>query len=579
MGKKKIVATPKYPKVIPLQMDATFFFERAVQSLDRLHYEKALKYFRRAVEYEPKNPVNHCNMAGVLSEMGDFEESNKILEHILEQVDPTMTECFFYMANNYANMEEYELAEEAIVNYLELDSDGQFLEESEEIMDLLSYELERPAPLSNIKCKEDMFEHDKARAMLEEGRFSEASRLLEKIAKKHPDFLAARNNLALAYYYMGHFDKCMKTIQDVLKVESGNLHALCNLAIFYQHSGEDEQLVSLMNALGKTHPFHYEHLFKLAMTLGILGDHESAYLHFKRLLKSGDLNTDPSLYHYAAVSACNTKRFSEARQLWKQTQKLDPGSDIPKFYLSELKQMSEQSEQSTLSYHYHLPFEEQFRILEKSMEEMPTDIKCDPLMRSSFVWALHHAEYQTKLQVIQVLGMIGDSEVECVLRDFLLKVEEDEYLKKVAVFALRTMGAKDPIHAVMEGKEIVIYSSPLSPNLPVWKEKWQTIMDTAIQQMDKRYDMIQRHDLETLWVEFLTKVYPDPPQINKENGWSAALEYLTAKMHRRTISYREVSDRYNISIATVRKNVSIIDKACGLREKMNAIFPQYSEKF
>jgi tetratricopeptide (TPR) repeat protein len=579
MEKKKPAAKIKKPKVISLHMDAAFFFERAVQSLDRFHYEKALKYFRRAVEYEPNNPVNHCNMAGVLSEIGSYEESNNILKRIIDEVDPGMTECHFYMANNYANMEEYESAEESLIQYLELDASGQFLEEAEEMIDLLSYELERPTPLKNVKCKEGLFEHDQARTMLEEGRFSEAALKLEKIIKKHPDLLAARNNLALAYYYMGNFDKCMKSIKEVLEVDSGNLHALCNLAIFYQHSGEDEELAKLLDMLGKTYPFQYEHLFKLAMTLGILGDHEAAYKHFKRLLKAGEINTDPSLYHYTAVAAYNTDRYKEAHQLWVKAQKHDPDSDIPKFYLSELRRVEDKPEQLLLSYHYHLPFEEQFRVLEKSIEGVHSEIKCDPLMRSSFVWALLHADNAVKLQVIQVLGMIGDSEVECVLRDFLLKEDEDEYLKKVAVFALRTMGAKDPINAVLEGKEMALYSSPLSPNLPVWKDEWQDIMDKAIEKMDKRYDMIQQHDLQTLWVEFLTRVYPDVPQINKGEGWSAALEYLTAKMHRRTISYREVADRYQISIATVRKNVNLIDEICGLREKMNAIFTQYSEKF
>ena len=37
-----------------------------------------------------------------------------------------MTECYFYMANNYANMEQFEKAEEALVTYLEEDPSGQF---------------------------------------------------------------------------------------------------------------------------------------------------------------------------------------------------------------------------------------------------------------------------------------------------------------------------------------------------------------------------------------------------------------------------------------------------------------------
>lgn len=88
-------AADQAAKIIPIQWDATFFFERAVRSMDRYHYDKALKYFRRAVEYEPENPVNHCNLAGILSEMGQYEESNRILVEILETLDPLMTECFF----------------------------------------------------------------------------------------------------------------------------------------------------------------------------------------------------------------------------------------------------------------------------------------------------------------------------------------------------------------------------------------------------------------------------------------------------------------------------------------------------
>lgn len=62
MKEKKRVAVDQQTKVI--RFNGTLrFFERAVRSLDRLHYDKALKYFRRAVEYEPENPVNHCNMA------------------------------------------------------------------------------------------------------------------------------------------------------------------------------------------------------------------------------------------------------------------------------------------------------------------------------------------------------------------------------------------------------------------------------------------------------------------------------------------------------------------------------------
>lgn len=573
MAKKKHVAKTKKRNVITVEMDATFFFERAVQSLDRHRYDKALKYFRRAVEFEPDNPVNHCNLAGVLSETGDYEESNRILQHIVEQIDPSMTECYFYMANNYANMENYEAAEEALVYYLEHDPNGQYLDEAEEMMDLLGYELERPTKLTSIKSREGLFEHDRARTLLEEGKFSEAVRILEKLVKKSPDFMAARNNLALAYYYMGLFDKAMTSIHQVLELEPGNLHALCNLAIFHQHSGNREELGDLLVSLRKTYPMHHDHIFKLATTMGILSEHETAHRLFRRLLKSGESGLDPCLYHYTAVAAYNIGKYAEAEKLWRTVEKLDPGTDIPRYYLTQLRD-AEAGNKKPVGYHYHLPFEEQFRVLETATDGIPDHLKRDPLVRSSFFWALRHGDVETKLQVIQAFGIIADSEVEDALREFLLDPEEDEYLKKVAIFVLRSMRAKEPIYVNLDGRETPLQSSPWSPHLPVWKDKWQEVMEAALRKMDKRYDMIQQHDLETLWVEFLTRVYPDAPRIGKVEGWAAALEYLTAKMHRRAISYHEVAIRYGVSVTTVSKNVKVIDVACGLKEKMDAIFPK-----
>ncbi|MEF3304324.1 tetratricopeptide repeat protein [Paenibacillus sp. GYB003] len=573
MARKKHVARANKRNVINVQMDATFFFERAVHSLGRNRYDRALKYFRRAVEFEPDNPVNHCNLAGVLSETGDYEQSNRILQHIVEQIDPSMTECYFYMANNYANMENYEAAEEALVYYLEHDPNGHFLEESEEMMELLGYELERPTKLTSIKSREGLFEHDKARTLLEEGKFSEAVRILEKLVKKSPDFLAARNNLALAYYYMGLFDKALATIGGVLELEPGNLHALCNLAIFHQHNGNKEQLDELLVSLRKTYPIHYDHVFKLATTMGILSEHETAYRLFRRLLKTGESGLDPCLYHYTAVAACNIGKYAEAEKLWRTVEKLDPGTDIPRYYLEQMRE-AQNGNKKIVGYHYHLPFEEQFRVLETASGGIPDHMKRDPLVRSSFFWALRHGDVETKLQVIQAFGIIADSEVEDALRAFLLDPDEDEYLKKVAIFVLRNMRAKEPIFVNLDGRETPLASTPWSPNLPVWKDEWQQVMETALRKMDKRYDMIQQHDLETLWVEFLTRVYPDAPKIGKLEGWAAALEYLTAKMHRRAISYHEVSLRYGISVTTVSKHVKVIDRTCGLKEKMDAIFPK-----
>lgn len=477
LQKRDVVRKVK-SNVIRLEMDAMFFFERAVQCLDRFHYDKALKNFRKAVELEPDNPVNYCNMAGTLSEIGQYEESNKILRKILDDIEPSMTECYFYMANNYANMGSFILAEEALLSYLELDPIGHYMEETEEMMELLSFELKRPLSIPLAPSNQKQREHERARILMEDGHFAEAVVILEQMIEEHPNFIPAQNNLALAYYYTGEIEKGFAIIEDVLAIESDNLQALCNLALFLKFSGDDRQSKTLVQRLAKTVPFNQENLFKLAMTLGILGEHESAYPHFVRILRMSQEAWEPSLFHYAAVAATYTGRYEQAENYWNKAKQVDPDSNIPEFYLAQLEKVR-LGEDVFLSYHYHLPFREQLRLF--------------------------------------------------------------------------------------------------SVQFPVWENKWHSVIELAFRTMKGRFDLIELYDMQTLWIDFLTRIYPDIPLIRKVEGWSGALEYLTAKMHGRAITYREISDQYGISMSTIRNHVKRIDEVCGLSEKMNTVFPQIQQ--
>ncbi|WP_310551346.1 tetratricopeptide repeat protein [Paenibacillus glufosinatiresistens] len=405
-------------KLLSVTLDAHFFFERAVRSLDKLQYDKALRNFRKAVEYEPENPVNHCNMAGILSEMGDYQASNEVLAHVLEAIDPAMTECHFYMANNYANMEQFEQAERSLIAYLEEDPSGEFLAESEELMELLRHELDRPVAPHRIKSREGMAEHEQARTLLEEGQFPQAVQMLEEIVEKVPDFLAAHNNLALAHFYMGRFARAKASIARVLELEPGNLHALCNLAIFLQYEGKREETESLLCRLENMLPFHEEHVFKLATTMGILGRHRAAYGHFRRLLKSGEAGADAVLLHYCAAAACNSGLYAEAERRWRQAGKADPDSAVPGFYLAQLGRSAAAGEPlPPVSYNYQLPFQEQLKQWKDRSGSFAEQARSNPLLRSSFFWALRYGDTALRRQVLEALDWIGDNELAEVLRE------------------------------------------------------------------------------------------------------------------------------------------------------------------
>ena len=75
---------------------------------------------------------------------------------------------------------------------------------------------------------------------MEEGKFLEATRILEEMVEEYPYFLAARNNLALGYYYLGSLNVPYGPGGNITSKDQANLHALCNLAVFYSHKGKDE---------------------------------------------------------------------------------------------------------------------------------------------------------------------------------------------------------------------------------------------------------------------------------------------------------------------------------------------------
>lgn len=552
--------------VIPVTLDANFFFERAVRSLDRFQYDKALKNFRKAVEYEPENPVNHCNMAGILSEMGNYEASNDILTHVLEKIDPAMTECHFYMANNFANMESFEEAERSLVTYLEEDAAGEYLAESEELMELLQYELDRPAPLIRIRSREGVVEHDHARSLLEEGKFPQAVKLLEEIVKNTPDFLAAHNNLALAYFYMGRFAKAKECLGEVLDQDPGNLHALCNMAIFLQYAGDRDQLAALLRLLEATVPFHQEHVFKMATTMGILGRHQTAYGHFRRLLKDEEVGGDASLYHYCAAAASNCGLYTEALRCWRQAAKLAPESAVPGFFLSQLQQaLAEDRVMPLVSYNYQLPFQEQLKQWKDNTSSFTAEVRSNPLLRASFFWALRYGDSGTKQQVTEALRWIEDEEISEVLRDLLEQepLQEDK-LQEAALLGLQRLIGSGLVENVATREEQDTAPVPAHKGLPEWKEDWQRIVDHTLAVMDRRYDALQKKEAENLWKQFIGSLYPDVPRFSHTQGWCAALEYLTAKLHGRPVTYRELAQRYEVSASMVSRYARRINSACGI---------------
>ena len=362
---------------------------------------------------------------------------------------------------------------------------------------------------------------------------------------------------------MGMTDRALATVEEVLQSEPGNLHGLCNLAIFRRHSGPAgaEEAALLGRRLATIVPFHREHAFKLATTLGILGEHEAAYQHFRRLLAGDESSADPSLHHYCAVAALLSGRIDTAERLWKQTLKLDPNAEAAEYYLTRLPEWRKNGIAETVSYHYRLEAVKRSELWRRWEERLPED---SPAIREALLHSLRFGTEEEKRHALQACRPLADDEMTKVLRELAENEEEVLGLRELARAALGEIAYDPPEED--ELPELKFSREPAE--LPVWEKRWQDVLDTAIRASCAPSDFGLRRDLEALWTDFLRRLYPDVPVLSYAEGWAAALDYLTDKLRRGESTYEEIGRRYGVSASTVGRYVKRIDQVCNIKERM-----------
>ncbi|SHE94809.1 Tetratricopeptide repeat-containing protein [Seinonella peptonophila] len=550
MKKSPFGQSDQAENVVHLELDAGFFFERAVRSLDKHQYGKALRYFRLSVEKEPDNPINYCNLAGLLSELGYYEESNEILQQVIHEVAPEMHECRFYLANNYANLQEFERSEEFLLEYLQNEPYGEYAEDAEELLYMIAAELGRSPrdPKTATLMPAYMKEHEEARRQLENGQFQKAVELLQPIVEEHPDFIAAQNNLSLAYYYLGDFTRAFATVKKVLDQDSANIHALCNLAIFSDAVEETEMSQMLTKVLKKLIPLHPDLLYKLATSLGILGEDQTAYRLFDRFLRL-EMTAETNLYHYLAVAAWNIGRFREAARYWRLGLELVPDSQVFRYYLEQAERwQGRETELGRLSYYFYLPFQEVFMRLSWHKR---VKIELNTVLFESMLWAFSQGSQSSRLQVVQILGHLANDKSEAFLRRILVKPHEDDELKRMTLLVLRQMGTKPPYMIWFQGQLLELgLDDQGEATLSTQFEVWSKILESTLDGMTTYTDR-QREDVQWLWAGFICQKGGNLPKVRSFGAWSAAFEYMIGRYDHLELSQRKIAEKYGVSPSTV----------------------------
>lgn len=307
-------------KVFSFVPTGEYYFNKGIQAYERHDLMKSKKYLNRAMQLEPLEPVIACQLALVYTEIGEYNESNALLMNILENLDKNMTECHYFIANNYAHLGLFMEAYKHAHMYLEQDRVGEFAEDAEELMEVIGFE--EGESLEQLEEQDEIITlQEKAKSLLESGDFTSAIELLEQTTISHPEFWPAYNNLALAYFYQGDAGKAEGVLEKVLDRNPGNLHALCNMAVFLHYERKTEELDKLLTGLEKVRPLIFEHRYKLGATFALAERYELAFSLLRKLQRYG-FEGDAGFYYWLSKSAFYTGNREIAKQAWEQVAQL-----------------------------------------------------------------------------------------------------------------------------------------------------------------------------------------------------------------------------------------------------------------
>lgn len=196
-----IKSSERSQKVIPFDQDAIYYARMGTYYNSKNKLSKALLFLQKAIEIEPENPWNHYNLACLLSKTSRLKEANGIFRHIVQNMDPELTECYFFMAVNHGLMEELGEAKRCLLKYLHVSPEGEMADEAEDLL-MAMEEDDEPEPgscslspaeneallhlideISGVRFKERLVEEKEFRQTLQKGLYQGSDLVKEAIIR------------------------------------------------------------------------------------------------------------------------------------------------------------------------------------------------------------------------------------------------------------------------------------------------------------------------------------------------------------------------------------------------------------
>lgn len=298
------------------------FLNIGVQHFSSKNYESAEETFLSLVDLDPNNRDGYFYLGLIKYIQKDFETSVEYYNKTLE-ISPEDKDVLDYLSKSYQNMEELELAAEALERITEFEDNKEIWLRIGNIYAELEYtDQAKDAFSAAIEIDEDYFEAYQAlgEILYTMEFYDEAIKPLEVASNAFPEDDDLQKKLAKCYHKTGKLESAIENYKQMVIDQPDNKTAYMNLAGAYRETNQNNEALKILNDLLKLAPDNPKVYLRLADVYIALEDFSDAIANANKAKE-----IDPELYSsYRVLASIHQKigygkyeKFLEYEELYK----------------------------------------------------------------------------------------------------------------------------------------------------------------------------------------------------------------------------------------------------------------------
>lgn len=341
---KKKASSPKMPGLPRRVVEGVF---EADQLLEDKQPAEAVKILEELDRHHPGSPPVLELLTNAYYDLHDLRGYEWACYRLL-QVDTSNPDAALALGGAYMSNFRPALAIRALESFLRRWPTHERAAEARQTLNKLYTALNSELNELNLPPDEAIelaVQHETVRLFLEHGNYHQGKQVAEKLLRQRPDFVPVINNLSQFHAIQGEAGRAIDLCRQALQIEPENIYALSNLARLLFLNAQPEEAAAVAEQLKASQAPAADLWSKKAEALSFLGDDEGIFQLYQRAKAAGALKlpeTNALFLHLVAVASWRLGKEKEARRMWKEALKLEPGFSLAQDQLDDLAQTPSQ---------------------------------------------------------------------------------------------------------------------------------------------------------------------------------------------------------------------------------------------